>query len=71
MNAQVQEVPLGETVELCIKSPQIVLGYLSHPAKTAETFVDGWLHTGDIAKVDQDGFCYIIDRKKDRIIVSR
>ena len=65
-----QEVPLGEAGELCIKGPQIVLGYLNRPTETAETFIEGWLHTGDIAKVDEDGFCYILDRKKDMVIVS-
>src|SRR5690606_2193156 len=70
VNAEGQEVPLGEAGELCVKGPQIVLGYLNRPAETAETFVNGWLHTGDIAKVDQDGFCYILDRKKDMVIVS-
>ena len=60
----------GEAGELCIKGPQIVLGYLNRPTETAETFIKGWLHTGDIAKVDEDGFCYILDRKKDMVIVS-
>lgn len=46
------------------------MGYLNRPTETAETFIDGWLHTGDIAKVDEDGFCYILDRKKDMVIVS-
>ncbi|MGS0705750.1 long-chain-fatty-acid--CoA ligase [Acinetobacter sp. ANC 3781] len=70
VNAEGQEVPLGQAGELCVKGPQIVLGYLNRPTETAETFVDGWLHTGDIAKVDEDGFCYILDRKKDMVIVS-
>ncbi|MFH7764449.1 long-chain fatty acid--CoA ligase [Acinetobacter sp. BSP-28] len=70
INDDGQEVPLDEAGELCIKGPQIVLGYLNRPNETTETFVDGWLHTGDIAKVDQDGFCYILDRKKDMVIVS-
>lgn len=61
---------MGEAGELCIKGPQIVLGYLNRPTETAETFIEGWLHTGDIAKVDEDGFCYILDRKKDMVIVS-
>ena len=70
VNEQGHEVPLGEAGELCVKGPQIVLGYLNRPIETAETFIDGWLHTGDIAKVDEDGFCYILDRKKDMVIVS-
>jgi long-chain acyl-CoA synthetase len=62
------DVPVGETGELLIKGPQIMKGYWKRPDATAETLTDGWLHTGDIAKMDEDGYFYIVDRKKDLII---
>ena len=63
-----KEVPLGETGELCIKGPQVMKGYWNMPSETALSLKDGWLHTGDIARMDEDGYFYIIDRKKDMII---
>ncbi|MCK5422308.1 MAG: AMP-binding protein, partial [Deltaproteobacteria bacterium] len=63
-----KEVPLRETGELCIKGPQVMKGYWNMPSETALTLKDGWLHTGDIARMDEDGYFYIIDRKKDMII---
>jgi len=62
------DVPLGETGELLIKGPQVMKGYWNMPDETASTLRDGWLYTGDIAKMDEDGYFYIIDRKKDMII---
>ncbi|MCJ8502825.1 long-chain-fatty-acid--CoA ligase [Desulfatitalea alkaliphila] len=62
------EVPVGESGELLIKGPQVMRGYLNRPEATAETITDGWLHTGDIATMDEDGYFYIIDRKKDLVI---
>lgn len=53
--------------ELLIRGQNIVAGYWNKPEQTAETFVDGWLHTGDLAKLDEDGFCQIVDRKKDMV----
>src|SRR6202008_1755913 len=50
--------------ELLIRGPNIVQGYWNKPEATAETFVDGWLHTGDLARIDSDGLLYIVDRKK-------
>lgn len=64
----VTDVPVGETGELLIKGPQVMKGYWKRPDATAETITDGWLHTGDIAKMDEDGYFYIVDRKKDMII---
>jgi long-chain acyl-CoA synthetase len=51
-----------------VKGPQVMTGYWNKPNATAETLVDGWLHTGDIAQMDQEGYFYIVDRKKDMII---
>ena len=53
--------------ELLVRGPNVVKGYWNKPEATAETFVDGWLHTGDMARIDQDGFVQIVDRKKDMI----
>ena len=61
-------MPVGETGELLVKGPQVMKGYWNRPDATAETITDGWLHTGDIAKMDEDGYFYIVDRKKDMII---
>jgi long-chain acyl-CoA synthetase len=56
--------------ELAIKGPQVMLGYWNRPDETAATIKDGWLMTGDVAKMDADGFFYIVDRKKDMIAAS-
>lgn len=64
------EMPVGESGELLIKGPQIMKAYLNRPDATAGTFTDQWLHTGDIAQMDEDGYFYIVDRKKDMIISS-
>jgi len=64
------EIPVEEAGELLIKGPQIMQGYWNKPEETAETLTDGWLHTGDIAKMDEEGYFYIVDRKKDMIISS-
>ncbi|MGX6444229.1 long-chain-fatty-acid--CoA ligase [Neobacillus sp. K501] len=64
------EVPVGELGEVIIKGPQIMKGYWNMPEETANTLRDGWLFTGDIGKVDEDGYLYIVDRKKDLIIAS-
>ena len=58
----------GETGELWVKGPNVVKGYWGNPEATANTFVDGWLKTGDIARIDAEGFCYIVDRAKDMLI---
>ncbi|HSX65145.1 MAG TPA: long-chain fatty acid--CoA ligase [Pseudoxanthomonas sp.] len=64
-------MPTGEVGELCIKGPQVMKGYWQRPEETAKVIdADGWLHTGDMAKMDADGFFYIVDRKKDMILVS-
>jgi long-chain acyl-CoA synthetase len=62
------ECPLGEVGEIVIRGPNVMKGYWNRPAATRETIKDGWLYTGDLAKVDEDGFFFIVDRKKDMII---
>jgi long-chain acyl-CoA synthetase len=56
LNDGAPTVPVGETGELLVKGPQVMKGYWNRPDATAETIVDGWLHTGDIAKMDEDGY---------------
>lgn len=63
-------VPVGEDGELCIRGPQVMKGYWNRPDETAIALRDGWLYTGDVARMDEDGFFYIVQRKKDMIIVS-
>jgi long-chain acyl-CoA synthetase len=63
-------LPVGQVGELCCKGPHVMLGYWNAPQATAETIVDGWLRTGDMARIDEDGYIYIVDRKKDMIIVG-
>ncbi|MET0388495.1 MAG: class I adenylate-forming enzyme family protein [Polyangiales bacterium] len=62
------ELPIGEVGELWVKGPQVVKGYWNRPAETAATFVEGWLKTGDLARLDEEGFGYVVDRSKDMLI---
>lgn len=62
------DVPVGGAGELAIRGPQVMREYLNMPDETAKTLVDGWLFTGDIAKMDEEGYFYIVDRMKDMII---
>lgn len=64
----VTEMPVGQVGELWARGPQIVKGYWNKPEATAATFVDGWVRTGDLARLDEEGFCFIVDRAKDMII---
>ena len=64
------EVPVGELGEVIIKGPQVMKGYWNMPEETALTLKNGWLYTGDIGRVDAEGYLYIVDRKKDMIIAS-
>ena len=64
------EAELGESGELWVKGPQVMKGYYNRPDATADCLKDGWFATGDVAKYDEEGFFYIVDRKKDMIIVS-
>ena len=65
-----REQPVGEPGELVIKGPQVMAGYWNMPEETANVLRNGWLHTGDIATVDQDGYFWIVGRKKDMILAS-
>ena len=62
------DLPAGEVGELWVRGPNVVAGYWNRPEANAETFVDGWLKTGDLARLDEEGFLFIVDRKKDMLI---
>jgi len=65
-----RELPIGDVGELAVQGPQVMRGYLNRPEETAATLRDGWLFTGDMARMDADGFFYIVDRKKEMINVG-
>lgn len=65
-----KELPPGEKGELIVKGPQCMKGYWNMPGETARVLRNGWLYTGDIAKMDEDGYFYIVDRKKDMIVAG-
>jgi long-chain acyl-CoA synthetase len=64
------EAKVAEDGELLVRGPNIFQGYYKNPDATSETLIDGWLHTGDLGKIDEDGFIYIVGRKKDIIITA-
>ena len=68
VDAEGKEVGINEVGELWVKGAQVIRGYLNQPDATAETITDGWLHTGDIARIDEDGFIFIVDRAKDMVL---
>jgi long-chain acyl-CoA synthetase len=68
VDEQDREVPAGEVGEIVIQGPNVMKGYWQRPDATAEAMRGGWFHTGDMAKVDEDGYFFIVDRKKDLII---
>ncbi len=68
VDADGNEVPNGEVGELWVRGAAVIRGYLNRPDATADTITDGWLHTGDIARIDDDGFIYIVDRAKDMVL---
>lgn len=63
-------MPTGERGELCVRGPQVMRGYSGRPEETAKTLQDGWLHTGDVAYRDEDGYVFIVDRIKDVILAA-
>lgn len=65
-----QFLPQGEPGEIVVRGHCVMKGYWNNPEQTAATVIDGWLHTGDIGKMDKDGYIYLLDRKKDLIIVG-
>ena len=69
-SAEGVEVALAEHDEIVIKSPGVIQGYWNKPERTADTIRQGWLHTGDVGRIDDDGFVYLIDRMKDIIITA-
>ncbi len=64
------EITLSDAGEILIRSPGVIRGYWNNPEKTAETIRQGWLHTGDVGRIDEDGFVYVVDRMKDIIITA-
>ena len=64
------ELRIASDGEILVRGPQVMAGYWNRPDLTAETIVDGWLHTGDVGRLDEDGVLYIVDRKKDIIITG-
>ena len=64
----VTDMPIGKPGELIVKGPQVMKGYKGMPEETTNVLKDGWMYTGDIATMDEDGYFYIVDRKKDMII---
>lgn len=65
-----RKLPAGQTGELIVKGHNVMEGYFNRPEETEAVLKDGWLHTGDMARIDEDGYIYIVDRKKDLIIVG-
>jgi long-chain acyl-CoA synthetase len=63
-----KDVGVNEVGELWVRGAQVIRGYLNRPEATAEAITDGWLHTGDIARIDEDGFIFIVDRAKDMVL---
>jgi long-chain acyl-CoA synthetase len=68
LNDQDEEVPQGEVGEICIKGDHVMKGYFNKPEDTAQALRGGWLHTGDMAYKDEDGYLFIVDRKKEMVI---
>ena len=70
LDDSVTDVPVGEIGELIIRTPSLMVGYHNLPTETANAIRDGWLYTGDIARMDEEGYFFIVDRKKDMVLVG-
>ncbi|KAA0889415.1 AMP-binding protein [Pusillimonas sp. ANT_WB101] len=70
LDANLSPVPVGEIGELCVRGPLVMDGYLNRPEEDAKVFEGGWLHTGDMARADAEGYLYLVDRSKDMIITG-
>jgi len=68
LDGESNAVPRGEAGEVCVRGPLVMKGYKDMPQETAEAFAGGWLHTGDVGRLDEEGFLYIVDRTKDMIV---
>ena len=70
LDDECQPVAAGEPGEICVRAPLVMHGYKDMPEQTAEAMAGNWLHTGDVGRFDEDGFLYIVDRKKDMIVTG-
>lgn len=70
VNGDGNEIPRGEVGELVVQGPHVMKGYFGMPEETASALKDGWFYTGDLAKMDEEGYIYIVDRKKDMILIG-
>ena len=70
LDDQDKEAPVGQAGEICVRAPHVMTEYWKRPQQTAETLKNGWLHTGDIARADERGYMFILDRKKDMIVTG-
>jgi long-chain acyl-CoA synthetase len=70
VDAEDNEVPLGEDGEVVVRGPNVTVGYLNRPEENETAFRGGWFHTGDIGKMDENGFMFLLDRKKDMIVTG-
>src|SRR5699024_12399141 len=65
-----EELPVGEAGEIAVRGPQVMKGYWNREEQTKKTLIDGWLLTGDMGRMDEEGYFFVVDRKKDMIIAG-
>ncbi len=68
VDENMNDVPVGEVGEIVYRAPTLMSGYWNNPEATAEAFAGGWFHSGDLVRMDEDGYVWVVDRKKDMII---